>query len=225
MGRIKLICKMVDAGKRAEIQASQRALAEKILAGSGKMPVMSETEAHKVQLEWQDDCPVLVNSLEVDGVMVEDFKAYCHDYMERIKKIAPSNATYTALPKDGEFTCVHQRITPGVPLVSARVLCSTYYHHTDGDDYIFMMSSVGNEHLYDMDEVKKAGDVIATLDVNYMHFSPMRDSCDDICGTVCKQVVKTNPNGSLMDVLKKKLTQYQSKTLVNVAKDIKKNYK
>ena len=34
-----------------------------------------------------------------------------------------------------------------------------------------------------------------------------------------------NPNGSLMDILKTKLTQYQSKTLANVAKDIKENYK
>lgn len=216
---------MVDAGKRAEIQASQRALAEKILASSENMKVMEETENQKVQLEWQDDCPVLVNSLEVDGVMVEDFKAYCHDYMERIKKIAPSNATYTMLPKDGDFTCVHQRITPGVPLVSSRVLVSTYYHHTEGDDYIFMMSSVGNEGLYDKAAIEKAGDVIASLDVNYMHFSPLKDSCDDVCGTVCKQVVKTNPNGSLMDMLKTKLTQYQSKTLANVAKDIKENYK
>lgn len=216
---------MVDAGKRAEIQASQRALAEKILASSENMKIMEETENQKVQLEWQDDCPVLVNSLEVDGVMVEDFKAYCHDYMERIKKIAPSNATYTMLPKDGDFTCVHQRITPGVPLVSSRVLVITYYHHTEGDDYIFMMSSVGNEGLYDKAAIEKAGDVIASLDVNYMHFSPLKDSCDDVCGTVCKQVVKTNPNGSLMDILKTKLTQYQSKTLANVAKDIKENYK
>ena len=58
-----------------------------------------------------------------------------------------------------------------------------------------------------------------------MHFSPMRDSCDDICGTICKQVVKTNPNGSLISALKTKLTQYQSKTLANVAQDIKDNYK
>lgn len=89
---------MVDAGKRAEIQASQRALAEKILAGEDKMPVLSEEGGHKVQLEWQDNCPVLINSLEVDGVMVEDFKAYCYDYMERIKKIVPDNATFTAMP-------------------------------------------------------------------------------------------------------------------------------
>lgn len=72
---------------------------------------------------------------------------------------------------------------------------------------------------------KIGSDVIATLEINFMRFSPKVDSCGDVCGTEIKQVVITNPNGSLLDVLKTKLTSYQSKAIVSFTEHIRKNKK
>ena len=77
-------------------------------------------------------------------------------------------------------------MTPNVPLVATRHLINTYYPKTDGDDFTFIVSSMGNEHLYKVHADKIGSDVIATMTVNYMHFTPMLDSCDDVCGTTVK---------------------------------------
>ena len=174
---------MVDAGKRAEIQAELHKTADEILAAADSMPIYEEEDWYKVQLEWQNECPVIVNKLSIDGVFVADYEAYCKDWLNNIKKIAPANASYEAMEEDGGHACVFQTITPGVPLVSNRSLCSTYYHKKDGDDYTFMISSKGNEHLIAKKEAEIGNNVVANIDVNSMHFTPMKDSCDDICGT------------------------------------------
>jgi len=87
-------------------------------------------------------------------------------------------------------------------------LIVTYYPKNIGDDHIFIVSSRGNKHLEEANMDKIGSDVIATLEINFMRFSPKVDSCGDVCGTEIKQVVITNPNGSLLDVLKTKLTSY-----------------
>lgn len=96
----------------------------------------------------------------------------------------------------------------------------TYYPKDEGDDHIFMISSRHNAHLLGADKVGE--DVISTLDINYMKFSPKMDSCGDVCGTEIKQCVITNPNGSLIDMLKTKLTTFQAKSIVMITEAIRK---
>ena len=138
---------MVDAGKRTEIMNSCIALAEGIIAKGDGMKVEEQTDNYKTQLEWQEGCPVLINTVSVDGVMVDEFKEFTANWLTNVQRLAPSNAAYTGLGLDGEHQCVFQMITPGVPLVAKRYLICTYYRKDDGDDHTFVISSVGNEHL------------------------------------------------------------------------------
>lgn len=212
---------MVDAGTRSEILKEVEAIAQKIFDGADSMKIVSQTDTQTVQIEWQNDSPVMHNTLSVDGVFVADYKAFTENYMENIIPIAGSKAQYVKLESDGGHTCVHQRVIAGVPFVSNRSLIITYYYKTEGDDHIFIVSTRGNKHLEEKYKDQIGSDVIATLDVNYMRFSPKLDSCGDVCGTEIKQVVITNPNGSLLDALKTKLTQFQSQVLVQITEAIR----
>ena len=212
---------MVEAVKRVEIAAEIEALALSTIEKADSMKVVEQTDDQTVQLEWIGENPVLVNSLSVDGILVEDYRKWCADYLTNIVKIAPPNSEYTGLPEDGGHKCVLQKIKAGVPLVSNRAMVVTYYPKDEGEDHVFMVSSRHNQHLLDANKATIGDDVVATLDVNYMRFSPKMDSCGDICGTEIKQVVITNPNGSLMDMLKTKLTKFQSKAIVMMTENIR----
>ena len=61
----------------------------------------------------------------------------------------------------------------------------TYYPLKEGDDHIFMISSRGNDALLTGTYKDKvvSGDVVSTLDVNFLKFSPKFDSCGDVVGT------------------------------------------
>ena len=158
-------------------------------------------------MEYVGENPVMINSLSVDDVFVDDYRKFCANYLENVKKIAPPQATYEALPDDGGHKCVLQGILSGVPFVANRKMVVTYYPKEDGDDFVMMISSKHNEHLVAANKDKiPEEDVISSLDINYMRFSPKFDSCGDIVGTEIKQCVITNPNGSLVDALKTKLS-------------------
>ena len=119
---------------------------------------------------------------------------------------------------DGGHMCVYQKVKAGIPFVSDRSMIVSYYRKDDGDNHLFMVSGRGNEHLLEAHKAKIGDDVIATMEINYMHFSPKFDSCGDLCGTEIKQIVKTNPNGSLINAAKSKMIAFQSTVLPNVVK-------
>lgn len=50
--------------------------------------------------------------------------------------------------------------------------------------------------------------MIATLDINFMKFSPKYDSCGDLIGTEISQVVILDAAGDLPDMLKSMITKY-----------------
>ena len=197
---------MVEAGTRAEILKELEAIAQKIFDNADSMPVVSQTDTQTVQIQWQNDSPVMHNTLSVDGVFVADYRAFTENYMENIIPIAGGKAEYVKLEDDGGHKCVFQRVKAGVPFVSNRSLIVTYYYKNEGDDHTFIVSTKGNKHLEEKYKDMIGSDVIASLDVNFIHFSPKLDSCGDVCGTEIRQVLSTNPNGSLLDVLKTKLT-------------------
>lgn len=217
---------MVDADARNKQFEECIALAKQIVENKDKMKMYEEKDWYQVRLEWQEGKPVVVSTLTVDGVMVDDYRNFTANYLENVKRLAPSNASFSDKGMDGERQIVHQVIKPGVPLVATRHLMNTYYRKDESDEHIFVVSSLGNEHLY---EKYKAdipdGDVIATMFVNYMHFKPLLDSCDDVCGTEVTQVIKTDPNGDIINALKEKLVGYQAKSIIQFTEDIKKNKK
>lgn len=165
----------------------------------------------------------MVNTVSVDGVFVEDYKKFTANYYANIQPILPPQATLEKLEDDGGCVCVFQKMRPAVPFVADRVLIVSYYHKSEGDDYTFMVSSRGNKHLLDLHKAKYTADeVIATLDVNSVHFTPKFDSCGDICGTEIKQLVMSNPNGDLIDALKTKLVAFQAQVILDITNEIRK---
>ncbi len=115
------------------------------------MPVFEENASigRKVHLKWIDGTPVIVSFLSVDGVLPEHYKEWTSqvNFIPNIKKIAPSNATYTILEVENGHTCFHGKVTSGVPLVSARSMISTLYQTEVNDEIIFINSVRGNEQL------------------------------------------------------------------------------
>ena len=172
---------MVDAGRTA-IRDKCIEKAQSIIANGEGMKEIENGDWYRVQLEWQDDCPVIINKLSVDGVFVEDYKKWCADWLGNIQPIKPSQVTFKDLGMHGGVRCVYQTISAGVPLVSTRGMVISYYHGDEhAEDYTFVISSHGNEDLLKQEDM--GSNVEATLDVNYMHFAPMKDSCDEVCGT------------------------------------------
>ena len=102
---------------------------------------------------------------------------------------------------------------PNLPFVTARSMIVTYYPKNDGDNAIFIVSSQGNEHLLEKHKAKIGDNVIATIVINYMIFSPKYDSCGDLCGTDCKQIFMSNANGDLINAMKEKMVAAQSNML------------
>ena len=75
-----------------------------------------------------------------------------------------------------------------MPLVSARSIIQTYYPVERDDHFIMIVSSEGNQALYDKYAENVGKDVIARMK-NCMKFSPLEDSCGDVIGTEVCQVV------------------------------------
>ncbi len=75
---------MVDAGHRAVIQAELEKLVAETLAGADNMKVYDSKPQQTVQLEWINGNPVMVNTVSVDGVFVEDYKKFTADYFANI---------------------------------------------------------------------------------------------------------------------------------------------
>ena len=48
-------------------------------------------------MEWVDGEPIIINSIQVDGLMVADYKKFFDNYLANVSRLAPPNSTYTDL--------------------------------------------------------------------------------------------------------------------------------
>ena len=114
--------------------------------------------------------------------MVADFKKWCANWRENMLPLVPSNCTFEDLGMDGGVSCAYQTVSAGVPLVATRSMVISYYHGDEhAEEYTFLISSLGNEHLLAKKDI--GSNVVSTLEFNYLHFAPLKDSCDEVCGT------------------------------------------
>lgn len=97
---------MVDSAARDVIENELFALAQSTFEKADSMKIIEQTDVQTVQLEWINENPVLVNSLSVDGLFVDDYRAFTANYLDNVKVITAANASYTQLPDDGGHTCV-----------------------------------------------------------------------------------------------------------------------
>ena len=137
---------------RDTIKAELKELAKSYIAASDSHPTKIEEEGRRVSLEWVDGNPILTHTLEVDGVTKEKFDEWCRNYFANVQIIAPDTVKYFERGEDGGCKIIHQRIMPGVPMVSNRSLMTAAYHDKEEDEngdeaLIFILSSKGNEHL------------------------------------------------------------------------------
>jgi hypothetical protein len=58
--------------------------------------------------------------------------------------------------------------------------------------------------------------VIGTLNLNYILVKPLIDEHEDIIGTRIEQVISVNPNGSVPEWMKKKISKKQGLTLIHM---------
>ena len=146
---------MVDARRTATRDECIK-VAQDILANSDSMAEHENGDWYKVQLEWQDDCPVIVNKLSVDGVFVDDYKKWCAAWLDNIRPIAPSASKFEDLGMHGGVRCAYQTVTAGVPLVSTRAMVISYYHGDEHpEEYTFVISSRNNAELLATKDMKK----------------------------------------------------------------------
>ena len=108
---------------------------------------------------------------------------------------------------------------PDVFMVSARSMIVTYYNVPVADGHVFIVSSRGNADLEKKYAANIGKDVIATLEINYMHFKQSAN------GTEVSHIVVSKPNGSIPDMVVKKMTAQQAKGILKMAEFIAKNKK
>ena len=115
---------------------------------------------------------------------------------------------YKKVQSDCSRPCFHLRMVAHIPMIAPRSLILTQYEHVEDDAIIYILSSLGNESLLDKHKELLGDDVVATLDVSYIKFSPKYDASGEVVGTEIVQVTKSNPNGDLPDYLKHQNMQY-----------------
>ena len=160
--------------------------------------------------------------MQVDGIFVEDYRAYCANWVANIKKITKEAELTILDPIDG-YPSAWQRVPSGVPFVSARSSIISYYLlESDGaGGFEFIASSQGNEAIVEQMKDKFKDDVVSQTLFNYFRYTPRYDSLDELIGTDIVQVAKVNVGGSLPDVLKSRLSTTVSRIPLAVTQDIR----
>ena len=72
------------------------------------------------------------------------------------------------------------------------------------------MSTKGNESLAQHHKEKVGGAVVAEV-LNAIRFTPVKDSCDEECGTLFEQVLQVDPKGQIPDAAKESMFEIQCK--------------
>ena len=83
-----------------------------------------------------------------------------------------------------------------------------------------MTSSRANDYLYSKYQNVIGDDVIGTLELNYMSFTPIYDAAGKIKATRATNLVCQKPNGNIPNFLVKQMPKKQEKVLLAIARYI-----
>ena len=142
-------------------------------------------------------------AMQVDGVFVDDWRKFTADWAKNMFGVS-DQITITQLADHQGHKCVHQRTKVAIPLVADRSMFQTYYRLDEGDSHIFIVSTRGNEPLAEQHK-DQVGDGVVGAMINALRFTPIKDSCDEECGTLLHQVLQADPKGSLPDMAKDRM--------------------
>ena len=156
----------------------------------------------------------MAHFVTINGLTPADFKSFTDNFITNMKAMPPpekGKPAWNALETIAGRQIAHHRMDPDVFMVSARSMIVTYYNVPVEDGHIFIVSSRGNADLEKKYAANIGKDVIGTLDINYMHFKQSPN------GTEVSHIVVSKPNGSIPDMVVKKMTAAQSKGILNMA--------
>ena len=168
----------------------------------------------------KNDNPILVHYCTVADVTTQEFKKFTDNYRSAIlefmskDKNGPKLTLEVVKTVDGKDV-LHQRMDPGIFMVSARSVIVQQYHIDLGnDEYIFFTSSKDSAE-YEKEFAKAIGkDVLATLEINYWHFKPTEDKK----GSIVTHVNSSKPNGSIPNMIVNKMTAKQADAIIGISK-------
>ena len=200
--------------------------AECIELAKKEKPVVEDAALSRTAFIFRKgDDPVMVHHCTVADVTPEDFKKYTRNYraatLDFFKADGGSAKVSLEVVKEVNGSeVIHQRMDPGVFMVSARSTLVQLYHIDEGNgSHIFFASSKDSANFEKEFAGKIGKDVIGTLQVNYWHFRPTADGN----GSVVTHVNCSNPNGSIPNAIVDKMTKKQSEAILNVAKWVREN--
>lgn len=198
---------MVDTSSAHDaIQAQLIQYAAEIIAATQAQKATEEDAAlsRKVFIFDHAGEPVMAHFVTLDGLTPEDFKGFTDNFLVNMKAMPlpeKGKPSWNALETVGGRQIAHHRMDPDVFMVSARSMIVTYYHVPGADgSHTFIVSSRGNADLEKKYAANIAKDVIGTLEINFMHFKPSAN------GTEATHIVVSKPNGSIPDMIVKKMT-------------------
>jgi len=195
-------------------------VAECIEASKKEKPTVEDASMGRTAFIFRrGDDPVLVHYCTVPDLTPEDFKKFTQNYRQTITKFMSEDKgaklEMNVLREVDGREIIHQRMDPGIFMVSARSMVVQQYVIEEGNGaHIFMTSSKDSADL-EKEFAKAIGkDVIATLEVNYWHFKPTEDGK----GTHVTHVNSSKPNGSIPNIVVNKMTAKQAEAIIGVSK-------
>ena len=216
---------MVDASSAHDaIQAQLIQYAAEITAACANQKPTEEDAAtnRKVYIFDHNKEPVMAHFVTINGLTPADFKNFTDNYLANMKAMPPpekGKPSWNALETIAGRQIAHHRMDPDVFMVSARSMIVTYYNVPVEDGHLFIVSSRGNADLEKKYAANIGKDVIGSLEINYMHFKQSAN------GTDVSHIVVSKPNGSIPDMVVKKMTAQQAKGILKMAEFLQKNKK
>ncbi len=164
----------------------------------------------------------MAHFVTVAGLTPADFKAFTDNFLPNMKAMPlpeKGKPSWNALETIAGRQIAHHRMDPDVFMVSARSMIVTYYNVPSDDGHTFIVSSRGNADLEKKYAANIGKDVIGSLEINYMNFKATAN------GTEIAHIVVSKPNGSIPDMVVKKMTAQQAKGMLKMAEFLAKNKK
>lgn len=201
--------------------ADRLAYVEKCIAASQSHKATVEDKAtdRRACIFKVDGDLVVVHTVAVDGLAPDNFKVFSEDVFTVLTKMIEqdkANVKLSVLETIDGRQVLHQRMDPGIVLVSPRSIIFQQYPVPETEGHSFFMSSKASGDLEKKYASLIGSDVIGTLEVNYWSFKPRPGG-----GTAITHVWCSKPNGNIPDIAMSKMTTKQSNMALHISEYVR----
>jgi hypothetical protein len=110
-----------------------------------------------------------------------------NNFILNLNKVSPSQVLYTEIEHDTPHLTFMVRVDLKIPFISARACPVIAYHCEEGEDFIFMVTTKGNEELCAKYKDMIGDAVVAVCELNFFRCKPWYEG-SKIIGTHVEQV-------------------------------------